>query len=386
MAVAKRLEAALRPGDTVARIGGDEFTLLLDDIGDVHGASIVAERLQESLSAPFEVDGRELYVSASIGIALVTAGPRAGGRRARRRRRDVPREGPGRRAPRRLRRGHARARDGAARARDRPAPRARARRAARPLPAGDRDRDRPDRRLRGARAAGRTRSGQAIEPREFVPIADETGPDPAARALRAHGGLPPARDLAHAPARASSSRSSVNVSGRQLADPGFVQLVTDALADARLDPRGLRLEVAESSMMDDPDAARRVLEPAVRRALGRGADRRLRPRRVVAAPAAPLPRRRGQDRPHVRRADARGRGGARHRQGDRRARAQPRHGGDRARASRRRRTSTASSCWAASTPRASTSPARSTRARRPRCWSAGRRTRSAERATAGAAP
>ena len=50
MAVAKRIEAALRPGDTVARHGGDEFTLLLDDIGDVHGASVVAERLQESLS------------------------------------------------------------------------------------------------------------------------------------------------------------------------------------------------------------------------------------------------------------------------------------------------------------------------------------------------
>ena len=73
MAVAKRIEGALRPGDTVARHGGDEFTLLLDEIDDVRGASIVAERLQETLAAPFDVDGRELYVSASIGIALVTA-------------------------------------------------------------------------------------------------------------------------------------------------------------------------------------------------------------------------------------------------------------------------------------------------------------------------
>src|SRR3954470_11869091 len=74
MAVARRLEAALRPGDTVARIGGDEFTLLLEDITDVRGASIVAERLQETLVAPFEVDNRELYVSASIGIAMVEPG------------------------------------------------------------------------------------------------------------------------------------------------------------------------------------------------------------------------------------------------------------------------------------------------------------------------
>ena len=150
MAVAKRLEAALRPGDTVARIGGDEFTLLLDDIGDVHGASVVAERLHESLSAPFEVGSREIYVSASIGIALVTAD---------RAPEDVVRDAdvamyrakaPGRRAPRRLRRGDARAPDGAARARDRPAAGDRARRAARPLPAGDPDRDGRDRGLRGA--------------------------------------------------------------------------------------------------------------------------------------------------------------------------------------------------------------------------------------------
>ena len=73
MAVAKRIEGALRPGDTVARHGGDEFTLLLEEIDDVRGASIVAERLQETLAAPFHVDHRELYVSASIGIALVTA-------------------------------------------------------------------------------------------------------------------------------------------------------------------------------------------------------------------------------------------------------------------------------------------------------------------------
>jgi EAL domain-containing protein (putative c-di-GMP-specific phosphodiesterase class I) len=52
---------------------------------------------------------------------------------------------------------------------------------------------------------------------------------------------------------------SVNVSGRQLAHPGFVRQVTDSLYEARLDPRGLRLEVAESAMMDDPEATRRVL-------------------------------------------------------------------------------------------------------------------------------
>ena len=101
-------------------------------------------------------------------------------------------------------------------------------------------------------------TGTAIEPREFVPIADETGLIlPLGRFVLGEA----CRQLAiwRKHPRGQHISVSVNVSQRQLADPGFVDLVTGALADARLDPRGLRLEVAESSMMDDPDAARRVL-------------------------------------------------------------------------------------------------------------------------------
>src|SRR4051794_37000226 len=72
-AVARRLEAALRPNDTVARLGGDEFTLLLDDVCEPREATMIAERVQQSLKVPFELDGRELFVGASIGIALATA-------------------------------------------------------------------------------------------------------------------------------------------------------------------------------------------------------------------------------------------------------------------------------------------------------------------------
>jgi diguanylate cyclase (GGDEF)-like protein len=257
MAVAKRLEAALRPGDTVARIGGDEFTLLLDDIGDVHGASIVAERLPESLTAPFEVESRELYVSASIGIALVTAN----------------------RAP-----------EDVVRDADVAMYRAKAQGGARHAVFDEAMHERLMARLeletglRGAiehgdlrvlyqpvvqTATGQIagfealcrwtdRSGHAVEPREFVAIADETGLilplgrfvlSEACRQLATWRAHPRGKELAMA----------VNVSGRQLADPGFVQLVTDSLAEARLDPRGLRLEVAESSMMDDPESSRRVL-------------------------------------------------------------------------------------------------------------------------------
>lgn len=72
-AVARRLESALRPPDTVARLGGDEFTLLLEDVADAGEASAVAERVLTALARPFELDGRELVVHASVGIALAGA-------------------------------------------------------------------------------------------------------------------------------------------------------------------------------------------------------------------------------------------------------------------------------------------------------------------------
>jgi diguanylate cyclase (GGDEF)-like protein len=69
-AVAPRLEQALRPGDTVARFGGDEFAVLAEDVGDERGATRVAERIAEALTRPFILRGREHFVSASIGISI----------------------------------------------------------------------------------------------------------------------------------------------------------------------------------------------------------------------------------------------------------------------------------------------------------------------------
>jgi diguanylate cyclase (GGDEF)-like protein len=72
VAVGERLQSCLRPEDTVARLGGDEFTVLLEDITDVRYAIRVAERIAEALKEPFELDGREVFVTASIGIAVGT--------------------------------------------------------------------------------------------------------------------------------------------------------------------------------------------------------------------------------------------------------------------------------------------------------------------------
>lgn len=67
---AERLLACVRVGDTVARQGGDEFILLFPDIDGSGGAAKVAEKLLQSLSSPYSIEGQELFVSVSIGIAI----------------------------------------------------------------------------------------------------------------------------------------------------------------------------------------------------------------------------------------------------------------------------------------------------------------------------
>ena len=68
--IAGRLKDCLRTEDTLARLGGDEFVVLLEEIGDVKGAVIAAERLQDSLSEPVDIGGQEVFSTVSIGIAV----------------------------------------------------------------------------------------------------------------------------------------------------------------------------------------------------------------------------------------------------------------------------------------------------------------------------
>ena len=69
-AVSERLLNCVRKGDTLSRFGGDEFTLLLPEVRDWESAAQVAEKILASIRAPFKLDGHEIFVGASIGIAM----------------------------------------------------------------------------------------------------------------------------------------------------------------------------------------------------------------------------------------------------------------------------------------------------------------------------
>jgi diguanylate cyclase (GGDEF)-like protein/PAS domain S-box-containing protein len=69
-AVAARLRSVLREGDTIARMGGDEFTILLGDVTTAEDAAKIAQKMLDVVAHPLQIEGHELYVTTSIGIAM----------------------------------------------------------------------------------------------------------------------------------------------------------------------------------------------------------------------------------------------------------------------------------------------------------------------------
>ena len=68
--IAKRLQDTLRAEDTIVRLGGDEFIVLIEDLAHVHDASQLAKKIIETITQPLTIEQHSLYITASIGICL----------------------------------------------------------------------------------------------------------------------------------------------------------------------------------------------------------------------------------------------------------------------------------------------------------------------------
>ena len=260
--VAHRLREAARPRDLVARLGGDEFTVLAEGVRTQGQALAIAERLRAALAPPFSIAGQRRQVRVSIGCrvggahgadaeALVRDADTAmyGAKGHGKDRVELFSESTRRRIVRRLRLEQELA---AALETD-----------------GLDVHYQPQVDLASGRTVGVealvrwTRSPLgAVSPAEFMPVAEETG---LVAPLGAHVLGTACRDLAswHA-AGLRPLTLTVNVSVRQLEDPGFPAMVACALADSGVEPSSVCLELTESALMKAGGGALDALE-AVRR-------------------------------------------------------------------------------------------------------------------------
>jgi diguanylate cyclase (GGDEF)-like protein/PAS domain S-box-containing protein len=267
--VAHRLRTVVRPLDTVARFGGDEFTILLEDVPDEGQATTIAERIGVSISEPFDLSDSEVFVNTSIGIALGS--------------------------------GAAQSSEGLVRDADAAMYRAKEKGRARYEVFDDRVRATVVERLSLESALHRAlargefqlnyqpevdlRTGKVVaveallrwrsqergllRPGQFITVAEETG-------LIVPIGSWALREACHQAKRWRDLQKSqivlagadplpmptvwVNLSARQLAHPGLVDSVAEALAESRCDPGSICLEITESVLMGDAGSTIETLE------------------------------------------------------------------------------------------------------------------------------
>jgi diguanylate cyclase (GGDEF)-like protein/PAS domain S-box-containing protein len=251
--VAERLRSALRTGDTIARMGGDEFAVLVEDPPAATAPTDVADRLLEVLQAPFTQGGKELFVHASVGVAVLTSRTQTADELLRNA--DVSMYMAKSKGKNRIEvfesSMHAAA-------------------LARLALKGDLERAierdefyvlyQPIMNLStleviGVEALVRWRHPErgVVGPMDFIPVAEETGViielgrwvlGQACQQARAWDLVAPGRRLT----------MNVNVSGRQVTEPGFVADVARVIAESGFDPARLVLEFTEGVLMRDTDA------------------------------------------------------------------------------------------------------------------------------------
>jgi diguanylate cyclase (GGDEF)-like protein len=256
--IAERLRRSVRPTDTVARLDGDEFTVLARDLTDADGALALAEQISRAVQQPLQLGGHEIVPSCSIGIAFSAAGDGATPEQLLQQADLAMYEAKGQGKARAVLFQHA-------------------------MTAASLERLELEADLRGALERGeftlvyqpivamatdalievealvRWQHPQrgTVPPSAFIPLAEETGLiiplgrwvlQEACRQAAAWAGGP-----------AAGVVMSVNLSARQFQDPDLVADVASALAQRQLDPGRLRLEITETVVMRDVDEAVRTL-------------------------------------------------------------------------------------------------------------------------------
>ncbi|WP_187758246.1 MULTISPECIES: EAL domain-containing protein [Limnospira] len=255
----ERLKNSVLLGDTIARLGADEFAILLRNIKSVNNATIVAERIQTALLSPFILNGHEVFKTVSIGIALAdTAETRA---------EDLLRNG------------------NTAMLRAKSLKNIRYQVFERTMQVGGLDRLQLETDLRLAVSRGEfvmyyqpvisLKTGEIVgfealvrwqhprqglvTPERFLKVAKETG-------LIIPIGRWAMQEACHQLAIWQQSLKSncqiivgVNLSGRQFIHPDLVDEIKGIIQDSGIDPSGLRLEMTESVIMDDVEATIRLL-------------------------------------------------------------------------------------------------------------------------------
>ncbi|HLJ07124.1 MAG TPA: EAL domain-containing protein, partial [Acidimicrobiia bacterium] len=269
-AVSQRLSGCVRAEDTVARLGGDEFAVLVENLAGDAELELVAERIRDTFREPIVIDGRELVVAASVGIALSHTGDETAD--------DLLRNAD-------LAMYRAKSGGGGARLYHPE------------MHAGIIERLELESDLRHALAreelylvyqpivdlaTGRVSGAEAllrwqhpvrgvVSPAEFIPVAESTGLivpigewvlRQACRDARRWSDLPGGEQLS----------VSVNLSGRQLQTSELASVVPQALLEAGLAPERLMLEMTESVMIDGDDETLAVLHELRRLGLRLGLD------------------------------------------------------------------------------------------------------------------
>jgi predicted signal transduction protein with EAL and GGDEF domain len=258
-AVSRRLESCLRQGDVLARLGGDEFAILLNELGDENQANAIAFRIQDALKAPFSIGGGEVFTTASIGIAFGRS----------------PYNNP----------------DEIMRDADTAMSCAKSRGKARhelfdtDMHARELDRLGLENDLRhavkhndfevvyqpivslvsgmcvGFESLVRwTRNGKPVSPVVFIPIAEELGLIESLGTWIMQEACRTFADWQRRFPNGGLDFITVNVSSRQLTQQNFMWIVEQALQQAGLKPRDVRLEITETALMDSPREAAKLLK------------------------------------------------------------------------------------------------------------------------------